>query len=120
MIMIACIAGACLIWFVVGKVRHGSSCCGEREGPKKRVQSGDRNPKHYPYHYSLRIDGMVCGNCVRNVENAFNSVDGIYAKVDLASKTAKVYAKQPISDEEVINILKSTSYTLIELTEIKF
>ena len=38
----------------------------------------------------LTIDGMSCGHCSARVEKALNSLPGVKAKVDLASKTASV------------------------------
>ncbi|MBQ7371374.1 MAG: cation transporter [Blautia sp.] len=113
-ILLACFAGACLIWLIVRRIRHGGSCCGEREGPEKKISSKDRNPRNYPYEYRAEIDGMVCANCVRKVENAFNSREGFLAKVDLGNRTAKIHTKQPIREEDVIHILSDTSYTVID------
>ena len=61
----------------VTKVRKGSSCCGEHEETAKRIRVADKNKSNYPYSYILSIEGMVCSNCVRNVENALNAHDGI-------------------------------------------
>lgn len=113
-ILIVGIFVVCLIWMVAGKIRHGSACCGEYRKPDIRIRPDDKNPKHYPYHYLLHIEGMVCGNCARKVENAFHGASGILAKVDLGSRTVRVHAKQPITEEEAVQILSGTSYTIME------
>ena len=118
-IILACAIGVCLIWLIVSKIRHGSSCCGEHEESEKRISPGDSNPRHYPYHYQLQIDGMVCGNCVRRVENLFHQREGCLVKVDLGSRTAGLHTQQPVTRGDVINILKETSYTLIDFNEEK-
>ena len=60
---------------------------------------------------------MICANCVRNVENLFNSGNGILAKVDLANKTASIHTKQKFTNEDAVKILYGTSYTLIHYEE---
>ena len=62
------------------KLRQGGGCCGEREPAEKKVRVADRNRSHYPYHAVLKIDGMVCANCARRVENAINRMDGYWAE----------------------------------------
>ena len=38
-----------IIVYVKRKILHGSSCCGEKEAPIKRVRAGDADPSHYAY-----------------------------------------------------------------------
>lgn len=38
----------------------------------------------------LQIKGMSCMHCSARVEKALNSIDGVEAKVDLETNTAKV------------------------------
>ena len=62
---------------------------------------------------------MVCANCVRNAENALNSAEGIYAAVDLGSKTALIYSKRILERREAAAIIGEASYTLTEFEEVK-
>lgn len=101
------------------RLLHGGSCCAESERPAKRVRPSDKNPAHYAFHYSMKIDGMICSNCVRHVENAFNMIDGIYAKVDRDTGMAKVHSKKIITFGEAAGYLKDTAYTLIDIREEK-
>ena len=50
---------------------------------------------HYPYREELLIGGMSCDGCARNVTNALNALDGVWATVTYADHTARVRSKQP-------------------------
>ncbi|MFR6379321.1 MAG: heavy-metal-associated domain-containing protein [Evtepia sp.] len=76
------------------KMRRGGGCCGSHEAAEKKVKVADKNKDHYPYEVTLTIDGMTCSNCSRRVENALNSLDGVWAKVDLGERKADVRLKQ--------------------------
>lgn len=98
----------------VTKVKKGSSCCGEHEETAKKIRVADKNKSNYPYSYILSIEGMVCSNCVRNVENALNACDGIWAKADLSQRTAKVLSKYPRDKQFFLDVMSNTSYTLVQ------
>ena len=103
-----------LIWMIVHKSMRGSSCCGERDAPEKKVKVSDKNKKNYEYRYTASIEGMVCSNCARHVENAFNSMGDVYAKVNLGKKEAEIYSKFALSRENISACLRGSSYTLID------
>lgn len=116
----AAVCGAVLIVFsVIHKIRHGGSCCGEHAAPAAKKRAADRDLSHYPYHYTAEIEGMVCAHCVRHVENAFRAADGIDAAVSLGNKTAKLYARHPLTRKEAAAMLEGTSYTLTAFKEEK-
>ncbi len=110
-------AGALLIAWAIwqtilkfqGKAKH--SCCGSAEAVTvKKVD--DTDSSHYPYRYRLKIDGMMCSNCAKNVENALNSMEGVWGKVDLGKKEASVLTKAPVEEEAFSQVLSKRSYTL--------
>ena len=70
-----------------------------------------RDASHYSYARLVRIEGMHCQNCARRVENAFNSQEGFYAKVDLAKKTAQVRTKVPVSDQQLKQVVRRLGYS---------
>lgn len=119
MIIVAVCGVALIIFSIIHKIRHGGSCCGEHEAAAAKIHAADHDLSHYPYHYTAEIEGMVCTHCVRNVENAFHKFEGIYAVVNLGSKTAKLYAKHSLTRKEAAAMLNSTSYTLTEFKEEK-
>ena len=107
---------ALMIGYMVRHLRSGGGCCGTHEAAPKAVHPADRDLSHYPYHYTAKIEGMVCGNCVRRVENAFHS-QGCLASVDLAKKTAMIHAKQQLNRQETAKMLDDIGFTLIEWEE---
>lgn len=99
------------VYHTVRKFRRGGGCCGEIEKSEKKTAVKDRNKSHYPYSAALKIGGMTCENCARKVENALNSLDGVWTKVDLNSGTAKVYSKTEIDINEIRGIIAKAGYT---------
>ena len=114
-VIVLVIICAWAVYSYVKKIRHGSGCCGEHEAPDKKVKVADRNKDHYPYSVKLTIDGMVCGNCVRRVENTLNSLDGIWAKVDLGNKEAEVLSKAQVDNEIFVNAIRDVGYTVLTI-----
>lgn len=91
-------------------------CCGGSGGPKeKKIKVADRNAEHYPYQSVAVIDGMVCGNCATRVENALNSMDGVWAKVDLSKKQALIRSKTPLEEQAVRSAVRNQGYTVMKL-----
>lgn len=90
-----------------------SGCCGSDSDPAaKRIKVQDRDPSHYPYVKILGINGMTCQNCVTHVQNALNSLDGVYSKVDLNSKQAVVRMKEELPDQLLRKTVALVGYTV--------
>ncbi|MCR5094610.1 MAG: ATPase P [Lachnospiraceae bacterium] len=104
------------VWRIYRTIRYGSSCCGTGGAMDKKIRVKDRNKSHYPYSYRVRVDGMVCAGCARRVENAFNAGGELWAKVDLEHKEVRVLAKKEMGREGFTELLKGTSYTLLEVS----
>lgn len=95
------------------KLRGG--CCGAGgDGPEKKVKVADRNKANYPYQSVAVIDGMVCGNCAARVENALNSMEGVWAKVDLSKKQAVILSKAPLEEQTVRSAVRNQGYTVMK------
>ena len=98
--------------------KRGKSCCGDcagcvkHEEAVKRVSVTDRNRDHYPYAAELTIEGMTCENCARRVENALNSIDGVWAKVDIGSRRATVQLKKPPEERELSRAVRDAGYVV--------
>ena len=123
-IIIYIAAAALIIYAIYGTVQKfrgkaKSSCCGEPETvTKAKVEDTDKS--HYPYRYTLSIDGMMCSNCARTVEKALDEGNGVWARVNLGKHQADVLTKTPMDREEFESLLRQTSYTLTEyVPEIK-
>ena len=98
--------------------RLKSGCCGAADGKAvKKVRVADKNRSHYPYRVVLRIDGMTCENCTRRVENALNTMEGVWASADLYNGRAEVLMKRPVPAEELRARVNQTGYTVLAATE---
>ena len=96
------------------KKRTTSGCCGSSETVKK-VRVKDKNKEHYPYQTILKVYDIHCQNCVRTIENAFNSQEGFYAKVNTEDNTVTILSKKQHSTNELINTLSNVGYTSKEI-----
>lgn len=94
----------------VTKLRKGGGCCGEHEQAEKSVTVKDRNKQNYPYSAELKISGMTCSNCAKRVENALNSTEGIWARVDLNSNTAHIRMKHETDVRMLCGIVAGAGY----------
>lgn len=95
------------------KLRGG--CCGAGgDAPEKKVKVADRNKANYPYQAVALIDGMACGNCATRVENALNSMDGVWAKVDLSKRQATILSKALLDEQEVRSAVRKQGYTVMK------
>ncbi len=62
---------------------------------------------------TLTIKGMSCMHCSARVEKALNAIDGVKAKVDLESNTAKVVLSKEVSDETFKSAVDNVGYELV-------
>lgn len=90
-----------------------AGCCGADGDPTpKKLRVYDRDLSHYPYEKILDIDGMSCQNCVTHVQNALNTLDGVYSKVNLGRKKAVVHMKEDLPDEVLRKAVADVGYTV--------
>lgn len=61
----------------------------------------------------LRVDGMMCKNCVAHVEKALNSFYGVSAKADLESKLVTVDNPENVSTDAMIAAVKEAGYDAV-------
>ena len=64
---------------------------------------------------TLQIKGMRCGHCSARVEKALNAIDGVEAKVDLETNSAKVNLTKDISDEVLKTAVDNVGYEVVEV-----
>lgn len=95
-------------------------CCGSSgEKIPRRVKVKDRDISHYPWEKILKVDGMSCGSCAVRVENALNSLDGVWGRVDLAAEEAHVYMKQEYEDQVLRAAVRDAGYTVYRVRRVK-
>ncbi|MFQ7393622.1 MAG: heavy-metal-associated domain-containing protein [Collinsella aerofaciens] len=75
----------------------------------------DTDPSHYPYSDELLIGGMSCDGCARNVANALNALNGVWATVTYADHTARVCSKQPVDRDVLETAVKDAGYYVMTL-----
>jgi copper chaperone CopZ len=90
--------------------RLTSGCCGCGGDKPKRVKVKDKNKADYAYCVNVMVDGMTCDHCKARVENALNSHKGVWAEVNLASKSVIVRMKERLSDDELTKIITAEGY----------
>jgi len=100
----------------IKRIRYGSSCCGEKTPPEKKVKVKDRNKASYPFIYRLKVDGMHCANCARRVENAINSLEGCWAVVDLGKKEVTLRTKRETTEQDMSAVIAKAGYTVSAFT----
>lgn len=65
---------------------------------------------------SITIEGMSCQHCVARVEKALQELDGVVeAKVDLASKTAKLKLWEDVNDALIRTAVDDAGYQVTEI-----
>ena len=62
----------------------------------------------------LTVDGMKCSGCASNVENSLDNMDGVWAKVSLGRREARVLAKKEYTKEDFDEALSKTSYKIAD------
>ena len=62
---------------------------------------------------TLQIKGMSCAHCSARVEKALNAIDGVEAKVDLESNSAKIKLTQNVSDETMKIAVDAIGYEVV-------
>lgn len=92
--------------------RASSGCCGG--GDTKRVKT-DTDLTHYNYKYTVGIEGMHCKKCKQSVENALNSLGGIYATADLDKKNAVIYSKEKCDEFRIRGVIGACGFSAKEM-----
>ena len=103
----------CAIYSTVRRIRFGSSCCGEKTPPDKKVRVKDKDRTNYPYAYVIKVDGMHCSNCARRIENAFNLTDGRWARADIANNEVLLLSKHEETQRDLSDIVSSAGYVML-------
>ena len=103
----------CAILSTRKRIKYGSACCGTHDAAPAKIRVYDKNKAHYPYTYTLIVDGMHCSNCARRIENALNSKEGVWAKVNLENKTVLVRSKNSLNASDLSKTISDVGYTVI-------
>ncbi len=113
LILVVVVAGVLLGVRHYRRVLRAGCCGGDATAPTvKKLRVTDRNLRHYPYQREIDVEGMTCGNCVAKVQNALNTLDGVYAKVDLSQKRATVRMRTELPDQLLRGAVVDSGYAV--------
>jgi len=77
---------------------------------KKNTDISEIAEKEFGEKRSLRITGMTCATCAKNVERALSKIEGVkFAAVNLATDTAFVVLEKDVPHERSWGLLKRAS-----------
>ena len=63
---------------------------------------------------TLKIEGMMCQNCVKHVKEALTAMDGVnFVNVSLEKKNATVVAGRDIPDAEFAAAIEKLGYKVV-------
>lgn len=62
------------------------------------------------------FNGMYCSNCAQRIENAFNSIEGLWAKVNFENKSVTVRAKKIFEGAQLSKIVNDAGYVVIDFS----
>lgn len=102
-----------------GYVARGGKgdCCGGADVVRVRGPK-DKDASHYAHAYDVTVDGMSCDACAQRVANAFNSLDGTMAEVDLGAGIAHVRTKEPADTETLRKAVRNEGYGVGAIVEL--
>ena len=94
-------------------IRLSAGCCGGSGQPYiPKVKVKDHNRSHYPYIRLLKVEGMTCGNSAVSVENALNSIEGVWAKVNLLREEVTLHMKQEVDERVLQAAVRDAGYAI--------
>lgn len=94
--------------------RHSCSCGRIASATPRRVE--DTDPAHYPYEVIFYIGNMRCSKCKVLVENALNSIDGVWAVVDPSDETAYVRMKHQVRKSVFDRAMADAGFRILKTT----
>lgn len=66
----------------------------------------------------ITIEGMMCEHCASKVEASLSSLEGVEkVKVALKDKTATIYSKTNINNDDIKTAIDNLDYKLINISE---
>ena len=110
-ILVICILLLIVVGAVISSAKHfkgEGGCCGG--GGSVKVK-GDKI-KNVVAVKTIHIEGMHCSNCSSRVQNAFNGMGQVNARVDLKKQQAVVKLGRNISDDELKKCIERSGYTV--------
>lgn len=116
-VIVAVLVGICIAAVRSYRKKIHSGCCGAGDGsPVKKEKVKDHHKSHYPWKATIEVEGMVCSNCGKRVENTLNKLDGVWATADVGHHRATVLMKEPLDADVLRKAVNSTgTYTAMSV-----
>ena len=117
--VVAVVLVVAIVRFVGTTTGKRDCCSGAKKGGAAAgksfpaVEIADRDESHYLYTSELEIGGMSCEHCVAAVTNALDSLDGVWATVELTGGRARVRSKAPITEGTCRKVVEEAGYRLV-------
>ena len=64
---------------------------------------------------TMKIEGMMCQNCVKHVMKALTGIPGVTAEVSLEAGTAKVAVPEGVTDQMLTEAVTEAGYEVKEI-----
>ena len=111
-----------LIFAVKGSIKHfkgeGAYCGGGSGTVKSRKPRKKKLDGPVIGHYTVRISGMHCQNCVNSVTNALNAIDGVSAEVSLKDNCAEVSCDRKVDDIDLKQAVERAGFEVLGISQV--
>ncbi len=112
-IIILSIIAIITIFFIMNyikKMKSGKCCSNAEINIIEKVKVKDKNKNNYPYKKIIKIGGMTCTHCARIIENNFNKISDVYAKVSFDNEEALILTKKELDNKVFEDAIKESGY----------
>lgn len=113
------IAVIAVIIYTIHATRKRNTCTCGRGANAIPIEIADKDPAHYPYELTFYIGDMKCSKCPILVENALNSIDGVWAEVNPLDETACVRMKQPVKKTTFQKAVSDAGFRILKMTSLQ-
>lgn len=80
---------------------------------KFKILSNERNDSKMIKE--VKIEGMMCEHCKRNVEKALSNIKDADVVVDLSNKTATIMSEKTIDEKEIKKLITNAGYKIVSI-----
>ena len=95
----------------IKKIKSGNCCSsGGAFQTIEKVKVKDKNKNNYPYKQIIKIGGMTCKHCAKIIENNFNKIGDVYAKVSFNNEEAVILTKKQLENKVFEEAIKQSGY----------
>ena len=97
-------------------VKGEGGCCGGGDDSAEKVK--EQKLKQVVEIKRIKIEGMQCDNCRKNVENGLNALNQVNAKVNLKKKEAVVKLGEKMPDIVLKEAVENRGYQVVAIEKV--